>query len=70
MGRASKTAVLPGYCKIERRGCCAPLCYRFLIWIGRTHRASDAPAFDSILSTSDFDPLEISKIYNVKTLFN
>ena len=42
-GKTGKTAVLPGFCKIEHGGGGAPACYRGLFWLGRVRRASGAP---------------------------
>ena len=43
-GKTGKTAVLPGFCKIERGGSGgAPPCYRGLIWLGRARSADGAP---------------------------
>ena len=43
-GKTGKTAVLPGFCQIERGGGSGgmPPCYRGLIWLGQTHRAGGA----------------------------
>ena len=44
--KTGKTAVLPGFCKIERGGSSStPLCYRGLIWLGHVLRAGGAPEF-------------------------
>ena len=44
-GKTGKTAVLPGFCKIERGGGSGgvPLCYRGLTWLGCAGCASGNP---------------------------
>ena len=42
-GKAGKTAVLPGFFKIEYSSGAVQPCYRGLIWLGRACRAGGAP---------------------------
>ena len=49
-GKTGKTAVLPGFCKIEHGNSGgAPPCYRGLIWVGRACRADGDPVLDILI---------------------
>ena len=61
-GKTGKTAVLPGFCKIERSSSGVLLCYRGLILLGHVCRSGGAPESTKFfLKKSRYNIIKIEK---------